>query len=499
MAKKTLKEAFHEFAQGERPYLYPPFVLNAEAVADPPKAEEGAMEYLTTNLASSRHPIRHEKLHGRDYLVVPMVMLTEGVHRGNRGPLYYPGEELGKVPGVWDHKPIVVYHPKNAEGKGISACIPEVLNRTGVGMVLNTRFDTKTRKLRAEAWLDEAKLDSVDKRIRQTIESRRVMEVSTGLFSENVPESGTFNGKPYEAIATNYRPDHLALLPDEKGACSVADGAGLYQLNSSTEYLSDSLADLEAIFDTAGLSLNDEARQGVLRVLETVSNAALEKKGAQSMPKKEIIDRLIANKATKLEEKDRPTLEALSETALEGIEAATKPKPADPPSPNPGSSPTNPAPNPSPTTGQNPQPTQNPPPANPPAQPTPQGATVNNAAPTGSAPSRPVTAEEYINNAPPEVREMLADGLASREAERRNLISAITANEANIFTEDYLKTQTTNQLKGIAALAKKPEPTAQSASTVPMFNFAGQGVPERIDNAGDFEALEPTTIEWARK
>jgi hypothetical protein len=34
-------------------------------------------------------------------------------------------------------------------------------------------------------------------------------------------------GRQYVGIARNHRPDHLAILPDLKGSCSIADGAGL--------------------------------------------------------------------------------------------------------------------------------------------------------------------------------------------------------------------------------------------------------------------------------
>ncbi len=58
---------------------------------------------VITNLAPVR--TRYEALDGKRYLVVPMVMLTVGVHNGSRGPLYYPKEELANLPLVWDHKP----------------------------------------------------------------------------------------------------------------------------------------------------------------------------------------------------------------------------------------------------------------------------------------------------------------------------------------------------------------------------------------------------------
>lgn len=185
----------------------------------------GAFHYESVLMnAASCGPIRTEELDGRKYLVAPMVMITEGVHQGSQGPLYYPPEELSKTPTVWNTKPIVVYHPK-IDGAGVSACSPEILASRAVGMVMQTRYEDG--KLKAEAWLDDEKIDRVDPRIRESIQTNRVMEVSTGLFTDNMPQQGEWRGERYTHIARNYRPDHLALLPDEKGACSTADGAGL--------------------------------------------------------------------------------------------------------------------------------------------------------------------------------------------------------------------------------------------------------------------------------
>lgn len=173
----------------------------------------------------------YQTLEGKRYLVVSMAMLTEGVHSGSNGPLYYPKEELAKTPVVWNTKPIVVYHPEQ-NGKGVSATLPEILETRKVGMVMNTKFDNK---LRAEAWLDEAKLKKVDKRVLNSIQKGEMVEVSTGLFTDNIQKEGEWNGEKYKAIATNYRPDHLAILPDRVGACSIADGAGLLQLNEEAK------------------------------------------------------------------------------------------------------------------------------------------------------------------------------------------------------------------------------------------------------------------------
>lgn len=186
-------------------------------------------EHIILNIGGAKPT--YQMLEGKRYMVVPMAMLTEGVHAGSNGPLYYPRDELSKTPVVWNHKPIVVYHPEE-NGKGVSACLPHVIESRKVGLVMNTRFDNK---LRAEAWLDEAKLKKVDQRVLNSIQKGEMVEVSTGLFTDNEKKDGEWGGEKYTHIARNYRPDHLAILPDRKGACSIADGAGLLQLNEEAK------------------------------------------------------------------------------------------------------------------------------------------------------------------------------------------------------------------------------------------------------------------------
>lgn len=196
------------------------FKLILNAVTAPAKKEY--QEILVHNEPSL---IRNDTMQGRSYTVVPMVMLLEGVHAGSQGPLFYPAEELAEVPNVWNSKPVVVYHPE-MNGQGISACDPEVLTNYGIGLIMNTRFEDG--KLKAEAWIDPEQANRVDNRIMEAIESNKMLELSTGLYTENeeAEEGAEFNGTPYTYIARNYKPDHLAILPDKIGACSIEKGAG---------------------------------------------------------------------------------------------------------------------------------------------------------------------------------------------------------------------------------------------------------------------------------
>jgi hypothetical protein len=165
--------------------------------------------------------IRHEELDGREYVVVPMSMILEGVHAGSQGPIYYSKEELSKTPKMWNMKPILVYHPKY----GDTATDLRIYKSQAIGMIMGTEW--KNGKLKAEAWLDKEKVNKIEPDILESIERGEPMEVSTGLFADCVLDEGDWNGEHYTAVAQNIRADHLAILPNKDGACSVEDGAGL--------------------------------------------------------------------------------------------------------------------------------------------------------------------------------------------------------------------------------------------------------------------------------
>lgn len=176
---------------------------------------------IATNLTGNN--TRRQTMEGKEYLVVPSVMLTPGVFAGSKGPLLYLPEELSKDPVVWNHKPAMVYHP-TLNGEGISACDPDVIDKQKCGLVMGSSYDGR---LKNETWIDIEKTKIVDNRILTALAEGKTIEVSTGMYHDLQEVSGEYNGKKYIGIVRNIRPDHLAILPDQVGACSVADGAGL--------------------------------------------------------------------------------------------------------------------------------------------------------------------------------------------------------------------------------------------------------------------------------
>lgn len=172
---------------------------------------------------TSSYSIRTEMFEGKTYLVVPVVMMVEGVHNGSHGPILHTEQELSKFAEAWNNRPVYIDHPSE-NGMGISGNTPNILENA-VGKVFNAVF--KDGKLKGEAWLDEQKLMAISPDALQYIRHGRPMDVSIGVFSDNELSSGQWRGVHYQSIAHNYRPDHLALLPGGEGACSWNDGCGI--------------------------------------------------------------------------------------------------------------------------------------------------------------------------------------------------------------------------------------------------------------------------------
>ena len=477
---------------------------------------------LTFNLANV--PIRHETLHGKKYLVAPMVMITEGVHNGSGGALLYKAAEIKKATAAWNMKPIVVYHP-SIDGKGISACDPLVLEKQQVGMVMNTRWKDK---LCAEAWIEEARAEVVDNRVLEALEKNKKMEVSTGLFTENTGGPGEFGGKEYVNEATNHQPDHLALLPDQIGACSIADGAGLLQLNQAAV---DSDLNFTHQFEalrrlignamsnsnvTSALNRELKARFKALDcyVLDTYpdffiyecygpngGDRKLWKLGYTAKKTDVTIDsenpvevvrvteyrtadeaaKFVGNDARQTKEKSMEKAKVIDaiianqdndwqesdRATLEKMEDVTlnkfMPK------------------------GKKKKMME--------SDEEEEMMSTENAAP---APVKPLTMVEYINAAPEGIRDVLTNSVAVHEAEKIKLVDSIVANKANKFTKEFLAGKSLNELQGIAALAGSPV-----TNTQPQMFYGGQATPagQPTNNAAPVvqEALVMPTMNFAKK
>ncbi len=170
------------------------------------------------------YSLRTEYRDGKKWLVAPAVMMVEGVHHGSRGPVYHTVEALESSVPLWEGHPVTIYHPQDTEGNYLSGH-EEASQRSVVGEVRNAWMDNN--KLKAEIWLNEQRLMAVSPQALTHIQQGRPLDVSTGVFTQEEAVAGEWNGEQYESIAVQHQPDHLALLPGERGACSWQDGCGV--------------------------------------------------------------------------------------------------------------------------------------------------------------------------------------------------------------------------------------------------------------------------------
>jgi len=225
-------------------------------------------------------------------------MMVEGVHRGSHGALLHLINDLGKFPEAWNGIPVVINHPVK-DGVNVSANSPDIVDEQIIGRVYNAHVKDNA-KLAAEVWIDEERIKQISANVLRQLQEGKTLEVSLGVFNEEEYTPGEWNGEHYDAIARNHRPDHLALLPDGVGACSVADGCGI-RVNSDDQAIEPMT--VRTIFSN-NVKLED--------------NEMAEKVECTPCVKKKVDD-LIANSQGKYTDTDREMLETLSESVLDKI------------------------------------------------------------------------------------------------------------------------------------------------------------------------------------
>jgi hypothetical protein len=173
---------------------------------------------------------------GRRYLVSPVVALREGILNG----IYVGAAEFGKFAQSWAGRPIPISHPK-ADGLHTTANTPDIWANDVLGHFWNV--EVANGALKGEIWIDLDKAQLMGERaisIVNRLRAQEQMEVSTAYFCDMEVKSGTWGGQSYTGVAHNIRPDHLAILPDEAGACSWADGCGTPRVNAQEQSMDES-------------------------------------------------------------------------------------------------------------------------------------------------------------------------------------------------------------------------------------------------------------------
>jgi len=170
-----------------------------------------SQSFITLNqiAAPTRQTWRNE-----EWLAVPVIMAIDGVEM--KGAVI-PTEEFFAP--SWNGVPVTFGHPADANGDFLTANTPETLDAYSVGYIFGTVFTGG--KLKAEAWVNIAQAEVLREGSIEALESGGLkIDVSTGYFAQHTQGDGVI-------LHGNIKPDHLAILFDIAGACSIADGCGV--------------------------------------------------------------------------------------------------------------------------------------------------------------------------------------------------------------------------------------------------------------------------------
>lgn len=159
---------------------------------------------------------------GTEYLVAPVVLATSMELNGG----YLPTEEIQKSASDWNGIPAPIGHPEH-NGDPVSVNSPNATSPI-IGEIRNAEAAANGEKLVGELWInvDEA-TDAGDdgERVLARLQNGDAVEVSTAYVPGDVV-AGNYDGEHRERAVVDIIPDHLAVLVDEVGKCSIADGCG---------------------------------------------------------------------------------------------------------------------------------------------------------------------------------------------------------------------------------------------------------------------------------
>ena len=169
---------------------------------------------------------------GSTYTVREVVHAVDGIVLNGR---LYPGDELAKSVATLNGRPAPAGHPKDAQGRHITATHGEALTSNWVGAwCTNSRYEggramcdltinaAQARALPAGAEV----LERLDAAIAGT--NTEPIAVSSGLMLREVAENGESRGKKYRARAVDMNFDHVAILLNEAPAGTPEEGVGMF-------------------------------------------------------------------------------------------------------------------------------------------------------------------------------------------------------------------------------------------------------------------------------
>jgi len=139
---------------------------------------------------------------------------------------YVPEDSIRETMAGWAGTPVTLNHPRNDRGEPIAANRrPEI----HLGAAESPRYDATAETGYVDLRIEKARLDAVGGEaaaVRRALESGEQVDVSSQYASQDLPP-GEYDGRHRANAERIVRPDSIAILPNQRGRCSVADGCGI--------------------------------------------------------------------------------------------------------------------------------------------------------------------------------------------------------------------------------------------------------------------------------
>jgi hypothetical protein len=188
-------------------------------------------------LSSWHHQVLHLRIQGQglqargNRLYAPAVLVKPGVLNG----LLVEDEDIQSSADAWNGRPVTINHPVNRAGVPVMAGADEATwDAHVVGWLTGVEYRGQGGGLHATMILERQLLEQVGepaKLVYRALREGRRFDVSTGYWARIEGNAGERNGKRYQGITKEIVPDHVAILPNQEGACSWQDGCGVPRLN----------------------------------------------------------------------------------------------------------------------------------------------------------------------------------------------------------------------------------------------------------------------------
>ena len=183
-------------------------------------------KFIIQNQIPSLNPTNQGE---RDLLFMRGIIIQEGI----LNQIFYDWEVI-KNESIWSSAPVTVGHPMDNNNQPISFHDPRNLPNQSIGQMFYSKALPLTRQIEGYLYLEIPKLKAMGiNGILENTNSQNQVSISTGLIGMKIPNQGDYNGETYGFLINNIQIDHLAILINHDGACSLNDGCGVYRFNNN--------------------------------------------------------------------------------------------------------------------------------------------------------------------------------------------------------------------------------------------------------------------------